>query len=176
MAYITKEEVSKIRENLKKAFPKFKFSVRKNAGSSSVTISILSGPVRFSDKDHCELNHYHPHMYKNEDVLKKIIDVAKQDHWDKSDIMTDYFHCSYYMSFEQGKWEKPYVVTGSKKVPVKPKPKPELIHTPPELVEAKEIHRKMEKYLELYHDLMPEPYVEVMRDMLVKQKKELDKM
>lgn len=108
MAYISAEEVRVIRNDLKRKFPKFKFSVRKSTSSSSVTISILSGPVRFSDEGHTQLNHHWPQNYKNSNVFRDIIAVAKRNHWDKSDISTDFFHCSYYLSFEQGKWTKPF--------------------------------------------------------------------
>lgn len=33
------------------------------------------------------------------------------DYFDHSDIQTDYFHCSHYVSINIGRWNKPYTVT-----------------------------------------------------------------
>ena len=40
MAYISKEDVKAIREELKATFPKFKFGVRKSTGSMSVIVNV----------------------------------------------------------------------------------------------------------------------------------------
>ena len=50
MAYISKEDVTAIRNELKATFPKFTFGVRKmHGGSNGVDVTIKSGPVDFSD-------------------------------------------------------------------------------------------------------------------------------
>jgi hypothetical protein len=49
MAYISKEDVKAIRDELKATFPKFKFGVRKSTGSMSVIVNIKQGPTEFSD-------------------------------------------------------------------------------------------------------------------------------
>ena len=51
------------------------------------------------------------------DVLKKFLKelhkAMKGTKWfDKSDIMTDYFHTAYYIDINIGKWSKPYVKVG----------------------------------------------------------------
>lgn len=47
--------------------------------------------------------------------LKAYIDEIRaamlEDHWDKSDIQTDCFHCAYYHNLYIGEWDKPYKVT-----------------------------------------------------------------
>jgi hypothetical protein len=40
--------------------------------------------------------------------LEKAKAILKDEHWDESDIMTDYFNCSFYIDIEIGKWNKPY--------------------------------------------------------------------
>ena len=48
MAYINKEDVKAIRNELKKQYPNIKFSVRKDH-SSSVQITLVSGDIDFYD-------------------------------------------------------------------------------------------------------------------------------
>jgi len=125
MAWITKDEVKEIRDNLKKAFPKMKFSVRKNGHSSTVHVSIMESPFDFTytfkgyndemytKSEHYEINTYHlensnyPHLA----TLKKISAIALKNHWDKSDMQTDYFNCAFYFTLEVGQWNKPYKQT-----------------------------------------------------------------
>ena len=44
------------------------------------------------------------------EYLEKVKAIMSVDHWDKSDIQSDYFHCAYYMNIDIGKWDKAYVV------------------------------------------------------------------
>lgn len=114
MAYITKDEVKNVREQLKKAFPKFKFSVS-GGNSSSLNVAIMSGPEDFSEVlgrwKYTDLNQYHLYQYgRFEKLFEKIIKVMKSQNWfDDSDSMTDYFHTAYYLHLSIGKWNKPYV-------------------------------------------------------------------
>lgn len=45
------------------------------------------------------------------EYLEKVKAIMSVDHWDKSDIQSDYFNCAYYMNIDIGKWDKPYEVT-----------------------------------------------------------------
>ena len=114
MAYITKDEVKNVRELLKKQFPKFKFSVS-GGNSLSLKVAIMSGPEDFSsvlgEWKSIDVNQYHLYHYgKFEKLFTKIFKAMKSQNWfDKSDMMTDYFHTAYYMSLSIGKWDKPYV-------------------------------------------------------------------
>ncbi len=124
MAYITKEEVKVIRDDLKKAFPEIKFSVRKNAYSSTVYVTIKESPYNFelNGKEYRDVNQYHydtnssvrdyddnvikPNSHLP--LLRKIFAIISKEHWDKSDIMTDYFNCSFYYYLSIGEYTKPY--------------------------------------------------------------------
>ena len=44
------------------------------------------------------------------EYLEKVKAIMSVDHWDKSDVQSDYFHCAYYMNIDIGKWDKAYVV------------------------------------------------------------------
>ena len=126
MAYIGKEDVKAIREELKATFPKFKFGVRKRDWNQ-VTVTVKEGPTDFSscfrgDDGYAQINQYHTQMYGEHqaffDAIHKIIKTAPikgEGYWkgkgwyDKSDAMTDYFDTAYYISMNVGEWNKPYV-------------------------------------------------------------------
>ena len=126
MAYIGKEDVKAIREELKATFPKFKFGVRKRDWNQ-VTVTVKEGPTDFSscfrgDDGYAQINQYHTQMYGEHqaffDAIHKIIKTAPikgEGYWkgkgwyDKSDAMTDYFDTAYYISMNVGSWNKPYV-------------------------------------------------------------------
>lgn len=130
MAYITKEEVKVIRDNLKKSFPEIKFSVRKNAYSSTVYVVIKESPYNFelNGKDYRDVNQYHydTHMdgrdydenivkaHNHRNLLRKIFAIISAEHWDKSDAMTDYFNCAFYYYLSIGEYTKPYRIVARK--------------------------------------------------------------
>ncbi|KAB7891428.1 LPD29 domain-containing protein [Poseidonibacter ostreae] len=113
MAFITAEEVKKAREALKKEFPNWKFSVRRE-DKNTICISLLKGTVDFKELETRNVNSYHfKEQFKGNDnaieALNKIILIAKgKDYFDKSDSMSDYFHVSHYFDVTIGKLDKPY--------------------------------------------------------------------
>ena len=115
MAYISTEEVKEIRNNLKEALGKeWKLSVTRKH-MSTVNISVMSGPVDMP-RGYMQVNEFYIKENFNKmdrpdliEVFNKIKKVAMKDHWDKSDSMTDYFHCSFYVNISVGKYDKPYV-------------------------------------------------------------------
>lgn len=129
MAYISTKEVAEIRKELKKAFPNFRFGVRKEH-YSSVNVTIKKGPALPADvfthgEGYAQLNQYYPDNYGSfSKMLKKIVEIiktapAKADggraYYDNSDAMIDYFDTAFYMHINVGSWNKPYeVVNGLK--------------------------------------------------------------
>ncbi len=121
MAYITAKDVQAIRQELKAAFPKWRFSVRKGSGSLSVDVSILQGTASFEGKDYAQVNQYwiDSHWQDEDDraVLNKINEImhnapgradASRAYFDHSDAMTDYFHTAFYTHLSIGAWDKKY--------------------------------------------------------------------
>ena len=130
MAYITAEDVKAVRSELKEAFPKWKFSVRKGSGSLSVDVNILRGTVDFKTggdglkegKVHyCQVNQYwidsHWTDLESREALKKINEIMhnapgradpSRKYFDHSDAMTDYFHTAFYTHLSIGAWDKEY--------------------------------------------------------------------
>ena len=128
MAYISANDVAAIRKELKEAFPKWKFSVRKGSGSLSVDVTILKGTCSFEDgfansfqgRKHCQVNQYwiDSHWTDAEEamVLKKINEIMHnapgraggKKFYDNSDAMTDYFDTAFYTHLSIGAWNKDY--------------------------------------------------------------------
>lgn len=122
MAYISAEGTKVIRNKLKEAFPKFKFSVR-NEHHSSIGVVIRSGPVRFVEADSGAINHYHLHHYEHEDVLRAMLAIINEKNWDRSDSQYDHFDVGFYVSVHQGTWDRPYILTeGGRDAIVLPEP------------------------------------------------------
>lgn len=126
MAYISAQEVKAIREELKAAFPKWKFSVRKGSGGLSVDVTILRGTCSFeegfkhSNGRHCQVNYYWlEHHWKNEEdraALEKISEIMHnapgraggKKFYDNTNTMIDYFDCAFYVHLNIGAWNKDY--------------------------------------------------------------------
>lgn len=120
MAYISAQDVAAIRSELKQAFPKWKFSVRKASGGLAVDVTIQRGTAAFEGKQHAQVNQYwiDSHWTDAEDrmVLNKINEIMHnapgraggKKFFDHSDAMTDYFHTAFYTHLSVGSWDKPY--------------------------------------------------------------------
>jgi hypothetical protein len=128
MAYISAEDVKAIRNELKAAFPTWKFSVRKD-NSLAVAVTILKGTVSFEegfensykDKKHCQVNQYYIDSnwtdLEARAALNKINEImhnapgranADRKFFDKSDAQIDYFHTAFYTHLQVGAWNKDY--------------------------------------------------------------------
>lgn len=134
-AYRSTKDIAKtVRESLKKELPGWTFSVRTD--HTSIDVALMSGPVPVQedsaswDTGYAQLNHYTLLLHTHEEqegrcngakltpqgweVLAKAAEILSREHWDKSDIQTDYFHCNFYRNIAIGKWDKPYQVKGGK--------------------------------------------------------------
>lgn len=125
MAYITAQDVAAIRSELKQAFPRWKFSVRKGSGSSSVEVTILQGTVDFSENlqnGHCQVNQYWIDQHWSHEparaALKQINEIMHhapgraggRRFYDNSDAMIDYFDTAFYTNLNVGTWNKYYAL------------------------------------------------------------------
>jgi len=129
MAYISAEDVKAIRKELKSAFPKIKFSVRKES-HLSVSVKVMQGPFEFRDqfeksfqgKRYVQVNNFyikdHFHNAKEREFMLKVDEIMHnapgraggQRYFDESDAMTDYFHTAFYTHLSIGDWDKEYQV------------------------------------------------------------------
>ena len=128
MAYIGADSVKAIRVALKAEFPEIKFSVTLD-NHSSVNISIMESPYNLINEHtadeadikfgYSSINHYYPERYAHEALYQRIWDIVKiapfnagtedEPWYDRSDIQSDYFDVSYYLTLRVGKWNKAYV-------------------------------------------------------------------
>lgn len=140
MAYITKEKVAEIRKNLKAAFPGWKFSLRMDR-NTSIHLAVVKAPYnvfkdfnpvdRYTDphnrdeeayarsvrEGHAQVNHYwledgKTWKGKTQEAFQKMADICNEGNFDKSDIMTDYFHVGWYFTMSVGKWDKAVEISG----------------------------------------------------------------
>lgn len=117
MAYITTQAVKEIRQALKAAYPKLKFSVTKDSSNSSVSVKIVSGDIDFAEdlttNGYCGINQYHLNQYGSHQALfEKIINIIKFSSvikwYDLSDVSSDYFSTAFYIHLSVGSYDKPY--------------------------------------------------------------------
>ena len=120
MSYISTEDVKKIRVALKNEFgKKLKFGVRKSPSHHSVSVTIKSGTVDFSDimrnnpYDQVQVNQYHLQNYGvHKSLFEKIVEIIKtapsKKWYNNSDAMIDYFDVAFYFDLNVGDWDNPY--------------------------------------------------------------------
>jgi hypothetical protein len=113
MPYINLEEVVRIRRELKKNFPGWKFSVRKHH-YTAVIVAILSGPVDLGLEYH-SVNQYNiDRMYHGrvKEVLQAISDIMRKNVKIMS-VDADYGSITnFYTNLRIGTWEDPFRYTG----------------------------------------------------------------
>lgn len=136
MAYITKEEVKAKNEALKAVNKKYGIKARfSGSNSSTLMLKITQGQLDFIS-DFCDMvkilntafepehviqrvksngyiqvNQYYLDTQFSDatlDYLQEAYKIMLDGHYDESDVMTDYFHCSWYNSIHIGAWDKPY--------------------------------------------------------------------
>ena len=137
MAYVTKEVKQQVSTDLKALNKKYgvKTSVSGLHGST-IRVTITEGVIDFgSNMADCVLNEWHGkpdkegrakylqeckgvsvnHYYPEQqfsgialEYIQEVIAILKKQHWDESDVMMDYFQCSFYISIHIGRWDKPY--------------------------------------------------------------------
>lgn len=136
MAYVTEEIINKARIALKALNKEYGIKATLSGkNGSQLCLTIAEGSIDFIG-NYCNVISYHNtlrnvdgvrtevllsgsisvnHYYldtafdgKALEYLEKAKAIMLVDHWDKSDIMTDYFNCSYYISMRVGRWNKAY--------------------------------------------------------------------
>tara|TARA_E500000178_G_C16984483_1_gene737480 strand:+ start:1041 stop:1616 length:576 start_codon:yes stop_codon:yes gene_type:complete len=129
MAYVSQKDKAKLAPEIKKVLSKYgmkgSISIRHHM---SLVVTIQSGAIEFEHSHgdgYTQVNVYHIDSHytgKAKAFLTELLAAMKGPEWfDKSDIMTDYFHVSHYCDINIGKWNKPYFLQNTaKKAPKKP--------------------------------------------------------
>jgi len=118
MAYISQKDKAELAPAIKRVLKKYgmKGSIAIKHHFSLV-VNIQSGPLDF-DHTHgdgyTQVNTYNIDRHYTgiaKQFLNELVKAMKGTKWfDRSDIMTDYFHVAYYCEINIGKWNKPYVL------------------------------------------------------------------
>jgi len=110
MPYISTEEVKKIREDLKRVFPKYRFSVTKEH-HSSVHIAVLKGPLAIESQG-INVYWYKEHLADKSELLNLIDGIITLVRNSKPETRRedgDYGSVpNYYLHVQIGKDGKPY--------------------------------------------------------------------
>lgn len=125
MAYVAHELIEQARVSLKEAYPAkkgWKFSVT-GRNTSSLNIKVMKAPEsaklpelimdinQYWIQENAEKAGWSPEFVK---LAEKLSEIAHAGHWDKSEIQTDYFHCSHYINIGVGKWNRPCEIVEGK--------------------------------------------------------------
>lgn len=120
MAYVSKEKKAKIVAafkalNLPKSW-KITFLINHHStmiatiqkAPASVIDDYIFNPERHENRL-CVDEYYLEKSFKGEtlEILEKLKAVLNTDNFDKSDIMSDYFHVGHYITINFGHWDKP---------------------------------------------------------------------
>jgi len=136
MAYVTEEIITKARTALKALNKEYGVKATLSGkGSSSLCLTIAEGSIDFignycsTVKNKCilrDIDQTITWVQREQNVsvnqyyldssfsgvaleyLEKAKAIMYADHWDKSDIMADYFHCAYYVDMRVGSYKKGY--------------------------------------------------------------------
>lgn len=118
MPYITTERVKEIRNTIKKEFPKYKFSIRREH-FSSIYIIIKSGPIQlltspkngYESVNHFYVGEHYADTPKVRDIIQKVVDIARDGQHEQF-YDGDYGSVpNYYVNVHIGEWDKHYEVT-----------------------------------------------------------------
>jgi hypothetical protein len=138
MAYVHKDVITKARTALKALNKEYGVKATLSGeNSSSLKLTIAQGEIDFignycenvlakriqHDTDgvvtwvqremYIQVNHYYldsSFSGKALEYLEKAKEIMHVDHWDKSDIQSDYFNCAYYVNINIGRWNKGYIL------------------------------------------------------------------
>lgn len=126
MAYASKELATALRERVKPINKKYGMKTTVSRDSGRLTLRVISGklelPNTYSVSPYYTVDNsdgnwiYHrsgPCVFTLEqaEYLNALRDALMHDHWDESDVMSDYFSCAFYPYLEIGRWDKGYICT-----------------------------------------------------------------
>ena len=117
MAYMSQEKKKELAVGIKAVLKKYKIkgTIAVN-NHSTLVVNLKSGAIDFKAQNE-QVNPYHIESQWTgvaKDFLLELLDAMQGEGtgwFDKSDIMTDYFHTAWYNDIDIGNWNKDYEVT-----------------------------------------------------------------
>lgn len=136
MAYVSQEVITKARTALKALNKEYGVKATLSGkNSSTLYLTIAEGPIDFVDnycktlkakcamrdvdqaiawvqrEQNISVNQYYLDSSFSGialEYLEKAKAIMYADHFDHSDIQSDYFHCAFFVNINIGRWNKPY--------------------------------------------------------------------
>lgn len=136
MPYVTEEIITKARTSLKALNKEYGVkSTLSGKGDSTLYLTIAEGAIDFignfckntkANRRQHDTQQVIDWVQQNQNIsvnqyyldssfsgtaleyLEKAKAIMHEDHWDDSDIQSDYFNCSFYVNISIGRWNKPY--------------------------------------------------------------------
>ena len=109
MSYISTENVKEIRGKIKKEFPDFKFSIRREH-YSTVCVHIMQGKIDLPE--HQTINPHYPDNSIIPEMANKILSIigSVKFRFDSNagDMGADYAGWNFFIDIAIGKWDKAY--------------------------------------------------------------------
>jgi hypothetical protein len=115
MAYISQEEKKSLAPAIKAVLKKY--GMKGTIGirhHRTLFVNLQSGVIDFGCESRQVNEYYIKDNYTGDarDFLLELLAAMRGANWfDKSDIMTDYFHTKHYTDIHIGQWNKPYICT-----------------------------------------------------------------
>ncbi len=154
-----------VKKDLKIEFPDCKFSVTKKeyTGGGSITVALMEAPKNVFAEGITEVHSMiglagssQLNEYGNK-IAIRCNEILDSYNFDKSDIMTDYFHVNFYGFVNIGKWNKPFKVVERKPKTTKKNTKKSETTVNKNDKNNFEIVENIEKHgIELYFDSIPD--------------------
>lgn len=115
MAYMSQENKKELSVGIKAVLKKHKMKGSiKVEHHSKLVVTLSSGVIDFGVNQRT-VNHYHFESAfegnnKAIEFLTELKAAMNVGNFDKSDVMSDYFHVGWYIGIDIGSWKKPYEV------------------------------------------------------------------
>lgn len=145
----TKDKARNLRQQLKKEFPDIIFSI--TSDYSKITVAIMKAPINFlegsnrANNGYDQINHYVIDKYPLSEEAKFVLRRIKKLLFDEQEEVVydgDYGSVpNYYGRIEIGKWDRPFVYTGSDNINVNENIKYEV-----EVIDTEEVIFKYDTY------------------------------
>jgi len=111
MAYLSKEDTKKMRDQIKAAYPQYKWSIT-NEHSSSVHVALMESDIPFKE-DYIQVNHYwykeHDYTVRAKMVFQHVLQIINSIKlcYDRNagDPYADYGDNTFFINLHVGKWD-----------------------------------------------------------------------
>ena len=115
MAYMNQEKKAIIATRVKPVLAKYGMKGTISVENySTLIVTLQAGPIDFGQTREISQYWISDIPCTKGEFIRELIGAIKGEEWfDKSDVMTDYFHTAFYMTVRVGRYDKPYQMKGA---------------------------------------------------------------